>query len=526
MSAARPATGASARALFVLVLSVYLLTASGHVPPYDVISELGVAQSMVRHGTFEAAPGTASVRGLGGRHYSPFGLGESLLLLPAALAGEWAPAAQARPVSLFVASLLNPLVAALAVVFLFALVLDLGFALPTALWSALLFGFATIQWPYAHIGFDVTPASTLLLGSLLALRRGLAGARRRWLAGSGAALGGALLVRPSSALWAPPLLAYLALASRPVERGRDVLAWSLPVAAAAALVGAYDLARFGTLLETGYGRMAGFGFTTPISAGLAGLLVSPGKGMFLFSPVLWLGLAGLPGLIRRERALGWTIVGISALNLLFFARFHFWHGDWCWGPRFTVPFTALALLPAAAVLERWSTLKRLARAAVVALVALSAAVQTLGVCVDYQLQMELQVERGAPPGRYWSPRESQLVVHARALWQVMNEAAEYPALRVAYGGRATRPPGNSWDFWWRYAWLSGYPRAPILAALALGIAAALAAGARLAAHLRVPGAAVAFSPGVEIAAPAEAENAAPAAGSRHAGVGPLGSPGQ
>jgi hypothetical protein len=74
------------------------------------------------------------------------------------------------------------------------------------------------------------------------------GRRRPWLVGAG--LGLAALARPTVILATIPFGIAFLLEHR--DRIRNVLAYAAPIAAAVAVMGLYNLARFGSPLETGY----------------------------------------------------------------------------------------------------------------------------------------------------------------------------------------------------------------------------------------------------------------------------------
>jgi hypothetical protein len=101
-------------------------------------------------------------------------------------------------------------------------------------------------------------------------------------------------------------------------------------------------------------------FAHPLLASLAGELVSPGKGLFVFSP--WL-LIGLMGLARRpdpeingDRLLDFLLGAGVIAQLLLFAKAD-WLAGSCYGPRYTtdmLPAAAWILAPALPRLERRS----------------------------------------------------------------------------------------------------------------------------------------------------------------------------
>ena len=67
-----------------------------------------------------------------------------------------------------------------------------------------------------------------------------------------------------------------------------------------------------------------------------GLLFSPGKSVFLYSPVLLLAVAGWPAFYRRHAPLASALVALWLL-LLVSLRASVWTGGLTWGPRFLLP---------------------------------------------------------------------------------------------------------------------------------------------------------------------------------------------
>jgi hypothetical protein len=130
---------------------------------------------------------------------------------------------------------------------------------------------------------------------------------------------------------------------------RGVALRRLLVAGAATLPGllltvGWSYYRFGVPFKTVTGM--GEHLLTPLSAGylraVAGLLVSPGKSLFLYSPILLALPFAFAAVFRRWPAVALGLLCFLASSVLFFAHFDFWHGDWAWGPRYLMAFGAAA----------------------------------------------------------------------------------------------------------------------------------------------------------------------------------------
>ncbi|MCP4363293.1 MAG: hypothetical protein GY796_35280 [Chloroflexi bacterium] len=78
-------------------------------------------------------------------------------------------------------------------------------------------------------------------------------------------------------------------------------------------------------------------------------MISPGRGIIFYSPLVVLAVPGLL-LLWREKlpAEAALIVGLLLVQIATYASWWTWDGGWVWGPRFLVstqPFLMLGLLP-------------------------------------------------------------------------------------------------------------------------------------------------------------------------------------
>jgi hypothetical protein len=194
---------------------------------------------------------------------------------------------------------------------------------------------------------------------------------------AGACMGLLAMARPPDAI----LAAGFAVAATRWARDRS----SRIALCAAALVAtlpfaAYNVNAFGSLTG-GYvslGVTSSQFWSTALLRGVAGLLVSPGKGLFVFSPFL-LFLLFLPWLGRgwahpKDKLLTAAALAGVALQVVVFAKTN-WRGGWCYGPRYltdALPILVWALVP---VVQR---LRGLAKVVFVAAVAVSVAIQWIG----------------------------------------------------------------------------------------------------------------------------------------------------
>ena len=262
------------------------------------------------------------------------------------------------------AGFLSGALATAMAVALFFLLLTRLTTRPRALVAAAVLAWATPVWTIAGQGlWQHGPALLALAGALLAI------VSRRPVP-AGFALASMVVFRPSTVVLAALLLPLF------VPRPRALALGALGALPPAAFLAAYNWTVFGSPLSTGYGDVTGeAGFSGSLLEGLSGNLVAPGRGIFVYAPVLLVAVAGAV-LGRRLPLYRWAALALVA-HVLFVARWFEWWGGEAFGPRQLVdalPLFALLLVPA---LDRWAASPRFRRL-FAALAAWSVAVHLLG----------------------------------------------------------------------------------------------------------------------------------------------------
>jgi hypothetical protein len=320
-------------ALLVAVALPYIGRSVSTSDGAEVVSEsLGLfVQGSFGYGRMPAA---AAVAAATEPPHSRFGLFPSLVPLPALAAGRAARGIAGTPgLETLVACTWScgVLLAGLA----FGVLVRALRADATGPWEAA-FVAGTFLWPYAAESFMEPFAAA---GIAFGAARVLAGSR-----GADAALpwAAACLLKPILWATAPVLVLALAVGSAPPRTAAPALRALATFAAVLCLQGAANVVLYGSFLESGYGEEV-LRFTTPLGAGLAGLLLLPGRSLFLYAPAVLAGLAGLRG---RSRAVVVLCGAAPLLHLLAVARWWSWEGGTAWGPRHLLPVLPLVVAPA------------------------------------------------------------------------------------------------------------------------------------------------------------------------------------
>ena len=279
-----------------------------------------------------------------------------------------------------------------------------------ALGIAAVYAFGTSSWSVSSQAlWQHGPSQLFLALLLLCLVRGRHD--ERWLTYGALAASAAAVMRSTDALVAVPVFAWI-LYTRP-RLALRVVAFALPPVAALVL---YNVWCFGSLAGSGGSTTApawAFFSPTPSLEGLVGILASPGRGLFVYSPVLVFSVAGLVlGLRRAPTLFAPLAVGVLMVIVVVGQWFRWWGGH-TWGPRLladVTPILCFFLYPVIPVLDRHRALK----AVFVLLAVLSFAAHGLG-AFFYDWRWDALVDVDRRHSALWSWKASPLVFYGRGV---------------------------------------------------------------------------------------------------------------
>ena len=222
-------------------------------------------------------------------------------------------------------------------------------------------------------------------------------------------LAAAILMRPTNALLALPLGLYV------LHRHRSAL-WRCGLCALPPLAFLlfYNYALFGSIgggYSPGTLDARSWFWQTPLWEGLSGLLFSPGRGLFIYSPIFFLSLVGM--------ALAWTsgpllckYVSIGPLLVVsLYSKWAVWWGGWTYGPRLLAdlaPLLCLFLYPLCIAMDRWRCL----RAGFMVLALLSIGCHVLG-AFWYDFRWDALMDTDRHPERLWHWSNSPPVYYTK-----------------------------------------------------------------------------------------------------------------
>lgn len=372
-------------AIFVAVFALYLVSSSREPAWGDARGMWEVASELVgedhtiaiHHRWPEDIP-----NGRNGKIYGIAPIGPSLVHVPGVVLAKAAHEVDPGYDLLFkpLATHVGPAaMGALAAVLLFLLLRDLGIRTRVASLCTAIFACSTTTWVYARMPYSEILQLACFLGLFRQTLRVAGDPSRRnalWLGAWAGLLFNAKYVFASTILGAAIVIAWT-LRDRRRELVR-VVGWA--AVTGAPLLGLallYNYLRWESITRTGYEPYLDIYFGGSLLDGMAGMLISPNKSAFLYSPPLVLAVLGLPAAVRAVPRLGFAMLAMVVPVFLVYCTYRSWSGDYAWGPRFFVWATPVMLVPLAFFLESSRT-ARWRKLLVGGVVALGIVVQLLG----------------------------------------------------------------------------------------------------------------------------------------------------
>lgn len=316
-------------------------------------------------------------------------------------------------------------IAALSALFLYLSLTRVCRTKPEALFFTLAYAFGTTVWSVASRGlFQHGPSVLFLSIALWALYRG-----GRSVPFSGLALGLAVINRPTNLVIALPLALYVLRYER--RRFPAFAALALPPALFHAW---YAKTYWGSPLSLAQ-DVSRANFSGRFWPGLAGILISPSRGLFVFSPFFLFAIPASLEALRPEpagpRRLPRYMAAGVLLTLILYARWTMWWGGHTFGYRL---ITEIAPLLTVLVASYWPVLSRsrLATAFFVLSLATSFYAHFLGAMIfpsGFNNNLDLQI------ARLWDVRNSELELSTRKLirlaaphWRLAAAAEKVPGI--------------------------------------------------------------------------------------------------
>ena len=356
--------------LFVLLASTYALLSSGRARTPDELMAFFQAQSVVERGS-TTIPQAVQLRNFYGSFdqqgspRAPYPPTQALLAVPLLAAAKFfllrlpgVPQSWEAVfyIQVFGAVLTSAVAAAAAMAFFFLSLLRLHVSCRNAILLTLCVAFGTLILPYSGYFFSEPFTALVIMAAVYSLS--IAPAGRNW---RNALVIGILL---ALAIWIRPTMVFVACVFALgilVREGKAGLRRTTIISLIPLVSGLLYLLSnkifFGGAFNFGYPETEDVlskhlnSFHTPFYVGLTGFLLSPGKSIFLFIPVVALAIIGMRHLWKCDRAVATVSAGLPLVYLLFYMRYTQWEGGFCPGPRYLLPFLVVTCLGIGPLIE-------------------------------------------------------------------------------------------------------------------------------------------------------------------------------
>jgi hypothetical protein len=410
--------------VFVAVLTGYVT--SRNITSFDSVWSMHTSMSLLREGNPDLDEYRDLIERLSIRHatetidghlYNVYPIGSSVVAAPLVALFDFAAqrawgSSLNRYFQLMVPEpfemLIASIIMALAVVVMYRIA-RLFLSPLSSLALTFIFAFCTSAWSVASRALWQHGPTMLMLSAALYLL--LLARRRPWLVQfASLPLELAYVIRPTNSISVAILTLYVLIAYR--RYFLRYLFWALWVAVPFGLL---NLAVYHSPLPTYYSWFKEFSTSTLLEA-LAGNLISPSRGLLIYSPVLLFSIAGIALKLKRHvwEKLDTALLGIIGLHWFAISIWPIWWAGWSFGPRIfsdMLPYLMYFMIP---VFEALPHLTRRARVLTVSSLALTIAVSFF---IHYRGANALEVLRWNTqpldvdqfPGRVWDWQDVQFL---------------------------------------------------------------------------------------------------------------------
>jgi hypothetical protein len=169
-------------------------------------------------------------------------------------------------------------------------------------------------------------------------------------------------------------------------------------------------------------------WSTPVFEGLANILFSPSRGLFIYSPVLIFGIIGIIRCWTKSGTLllRYLSVGVIA-NILLYSKFFCWWGGYTYGPRLLADITPILCL--FFVETKFLFTKSFFKIAFLILAAFSITAHAIGSYADHmRWNVDFEINTHPEAGWYWT--DNQLVNPPKRWWNSIKiQALKLPTTR-------------------------------------------------------------------------------------------------
>ena len=264
----------------------------------------------------------------------------------------------------FMFSYQNIFILSLLALVLFKLIRNITKNNKTAFLLSIGFSFSTINITYAlKSGFGELFAALVILSSFYFLLCYRNGKKLRFLFLSGLFVGSCLLTKLYLILVFPAFFIFLFLIIPRIslkQHLHNILVFLSGFAIPISIFFMYNFLRFNNILETGYEIYTPDPIVSKqlvlnpmyFISTILNIFISPGKGLLIFNPILFVTIIGLKYLYKSYKNIFIFVISIIIPYFLFFSFNSHWASNGVWGTRYFVPILGILFIPIGFLFEK------------------------------------------------------------------------------------------------------------------------------------------------------------------------------
>jgi len=251
--------------------------------------------------------------------------------------------------------LYGPIFSALSAAVLFSLTRLFGFDSRIGISISLLYAFSTIAFAYSSTGLNVVPGTFVILLAFYFYKKFDLQNKTIDIIFCSTAMGFSLLLRNDFLIFSLILSSFfLYIFLKRNQKLKNIFSLFIPILIFGIIILQINSLQFGSPLNPEYMAERGIDIISsnfPIYEGIVGLLFSPGAGLFIFSPILFLIFISFFDFYKIDKQSVILIISFMITTIFFYGSLSTWHGFVSWGARYLVPLTPFLLLMISASLS-------------------------------------------------------------------------------------------------------------------------------------------------------------------------------
>ena len=259
-----------------------------------------------------------------------------------------------NPDFIFLELIFGPLFSSLSVGVFFLVCRFFELTQKTSIVISFFYAFSTLTWAYSQMSLNTIPMVFFLLLGILFFAKFTTNHKNKYLIFSSLIFAFGFLVRNDMILGIIPIFGLLLFELKNNNKKiQKFISFVTP------LIFVYIFNRLlfeirfdlGSQPFTGVPNVAAAA-AAPIYVGMAGLLFSPGVGLFIFVPILFTVFISFFDFYSKNKKFCLLFLSIPILFVIFYSTLEYWHGMVSWGPRYLVPIIPFLLIPLGFTLEK------------------------------------------------------------------------------------------------------------------------------------------------------------------------------